>query len=115
MVLLAWPLVAQAQAPHPTIYPTKPIRLIVPFPPGGSATIVARPIGQKLTEIATPYDAVKDFAPVATLVATEALMVVNPASPANNLQEFIALARSRPGQLNFASSGSGTTNHLKIE
>jgi tripartite-type tricarboxylate transporter receptor subunit TctC len=152
-----WPYVALAQAP----YPTKPIRWIVPFPPGGSTTIIARLLGQKLTEswgqqvvvdnrgggntiigsealvraapdgytilqvtsshvinpslLATPYDAVKDFAPVGNLVATETLMVVNPAVPANSLQELIALAKAKPGQLNFGSSGSGTTNHLAME
>lgn len=156
-VLLCCPLFVLAQA----TYPTKPIRMIVPFPPGGSTTIVARLMGQQLTAswgqqvvvdnrgggntiigsdalvkaapdgytllhvtsthvinpslLKTPYDAVKDFAPVATLVGTETLLVINSSVPANNLQEFIALAKARPGQLNFATSGSGTTNHLAIE
>ncbi len=154
---LLYSALAQAQ----THYPAKPLRLIVPFVPGGSTTIVARLIGQKLTDawgqqvvvdnrgggntiigsdamvkaapdgytilhvtsthvinpslLKTPYDAVKDFAPVATMVATETLLVVNPLLPANNLQELIALAKAKPGHLNFASSGSGTTNHLAIE
>ena len=156
-VLLASPLAALAQAN----YPSKPIRMIVTFPPGGSTTIIARLIGQKLTDswgqqvvvdnrgggntiigtdamvkaapdgytllhvssthtinpslLKTPYDAVKDFAPVATLVGTETLLVVNQQLPANNLQELIALAKAKPGQINFASSGSGTANHLAME
>ncbi|MES2565036.1 MAG: tripartite tricarboxylate transporter substrate-binding protein, partial [Pseudomonadota bacterium] len=154
---MIWPCLTLGQSE----YPTKPIRWIVPFPPGGSTTIIARMTGQKLTEswgqqvvvdnrgggntiigseamvraapdgytilqvttthvinpslLATPYDAVKDFAPIATLVATETLLVVNPSLPAKTLQELIALAKSKPGQLNFGSSGSGTTNHLALE
>ncbi len=156
-LVLFCPSMAFAQAG----YPGKPIRMIVPFPPGGSTTIIARLIGQKLTDswgqqvvidnrgggntiigseamvkatpdgytllhvtsthtinpslLKTPYDAIRDFAPVATLVRTETLLVVNMQLPVNNLQELIALAKSKPGQLNFASSGSGTSNHLALE
>jgi len=143
-------------------YPSKPIRFITPFAPGGSTSIVTRLIGQKMTEswgqqvivdnrpggntiIGTdalakappdgytiilvlnshvinplliahlPYDTVKDFAPVATVVAAEYLLVISPSVPANTLQEFIALAKSKPGQLNYASSGSGGVTHLASE
>ena len=143
-------------------YPNKSIRFITPFPPGGGTTVVARLVGQKLSEhwgqpvivenrpggdtiigsdaVAkappdgytillagsthvtlnllhreVPFDAIKDFAPVATLTSGEELMVLHPAVPANTLQEFIALAKSKPGQLNYSSAGIGVTNHLASE
>jgi tripartite-type tricarboxylate transporter receptor subunit TctC len=133
-------------------YPTKPIRLIVPFAPGGPADIQARLIGPKLTEawgqpvvvenraggntiIATeltarsdpdghivqvisagfainvslysklPYDSVRDFAPVTQLTSGPAIVVVHPSLPARSIKELIQLARSRPGQLTYASAG----------
>ena len=139
-------------------YPSKPIRFIVPYPPGGTTTPLARVIGEKLTEIwgqavlvdnraggntiigteaaarsapdghtillvaqthvvvpsllPTPYDPIRDFDPVATVSSTEYVLALHPSVPANNLREFIALAKSKPGTLNYASSGGGTTNHL---
>jgi len=65
--------------------------------------------------LTTPYDAIKDFAPVSTLTNTELLLVLNPSVAAGNLQEFISLAKSRPGQLNYASSGTGNPNQLAAE
>lgn len=142
-------------------YPTKPIRFIIPFAPGGSNDALARIFGPKLTEswgqqvivdfraggntvigtealvksspdgyslllmnmahvitpllIATPYDAVKDFAAVATISKSECLLVLHPSVPANTFQEFVALAKARPGQLNYATSGSGGSTHLATE
>jgi len=157
LVALTGPAAAQ-QA-----YPTKLIRFIVPFPPGGSLDPVARLVGQKLAESwgqavivdnrpggntvigsealvksppdgytillvggsthlinsllikNLPYDSIKDFAPIATLVRSEYLLVLHPSVPANNLHEFIALAKSQPGKLNYSSSGSGNLNHLAGE
>ncbi len=155
LISLAGPASAQQ------IYPSKPIRFVVPYPPGGSTTPVARLIGEKLTErwgqpvlidnrpgantvigteavakspadgytilltsvayisaplvMSTHYDAVKDFAPVATLIGAELLMALHPGVPANNLRDFIALARSRPGQLNYATSAAGGSTHLAAE
>ena len=153
-ILLAITATATAQQ----TYPNKPIRLIIPFPPGGSNNLIARLLGQKLTESwaqpvvvdnrpggntvigtealvksqpdgytvllaasshvttpllqPTPYDAIRDFAPIATIASTELVLTVHPSLPANTLQEFIALAKSKPGQLNYASAGTGNSTHL---
>ncbi len=141
-------------------YPAKPIRLVVPFPPGGPADSVARVLAQKLTEVigqnvvvdnragATgtigaglvaksppdgytlllgtsnelamspglfdklPYDPVKDFAPLSNVINFPNILVVNPHLPARTVAELVALARAKPGQLSFATSGIGSTNHL---
>jgi tripartite-type tricarboxylate transporter receptor subunit TctC len=155
---LLWPALVAAQP----AYPSKPIRLISPYPPGGATTVMARLISQRLTErwgqpviidnrpggnavIGTeaavkstpdgytilvggnsliitpllvsnlPYDSFKDLAPVAMLASAEFMLVLNPSVPANNLQELIALARSKPGQLNYGTSGTGTIAHLMSE
>ena len=149
--------VAFAQA-----YPAKPIRLILPFPPGAPNDLVGRALGQKLSEqlgasvvadnrpgaggnvgigaaaksppdgytivLATPgiaispslysklpYDAARDFAPVARVTSIPNIMVVHPSVPARTLKQFIALARAHPGKINFGSGGPGTTNHLANE
>jgi len=62
-----------------------------------------------------PYDTIKDFTPVATIAKNQIVLVLNPALPANSLKEFIALAKSKPGQLNYASTGVGGIVHLSAE
>lgn len=144
-------------------YPEKPIRFIVPNPPGGGADLVARVIGRKLadnwrqqvvvdnragaggiigTDLAAkaepsgytlllgytanlclapslfsklPYDPVKDFSPVTLVGSTSYVLAVHPSVPAKSVKELVALARSKPGQLNFASVGNGQANHLAGE
>ena len=140
-------------------YPHKPIRVIVPYAAGGGVDILARLVGQQLSErlkqpvvvenqgggsntigmgtvarapkdgytlgMATPvfvmtpslmknhpYDPLKDFAPVAMIGFTPMVLVVHPSVPAKTTQEFIALAKSKPGTLNFASLGAATTQGL---
>ena len=93
---------------------------------GGRALQHAAPDGYTLMSIfnthnlvplltPAPYDPINDFTPIATLCATEFALVIHPSVPANNLDEFVALAKAKPGQLNFASSGTGAMPHLAAE
>jgi tripartite-type tricarboxylate transporter receptor subunit TctC len=143
-------------------YPTRPIKLIVPFGAGGPGDVFSRQVAQFLPEILKqpvvaenrpgaasiigadavaksapdgytlltisntltanetlfpnrPYVLTRDFVPVATMNYSELVMVVHPSVPANNVLEFIALAKARPGQLNYASAGTGTPYHMAAE
>jgi tripartite-type tricarboxylate transporter receptor subunit TctC len=154
---LALPTLAQAPA-----YPSRPIKLIVPFPPGAGTDTVARLVAQKLGEamgativadnrvgaggaigaveaaradpdgytllfVAGPfttvaassknagYDPVTQFAPVAPIASGPLAFVVNPAVPAATMKEFLALAKQKPGTLNYGSAGVGSINHLALE
>ena len=147
---------AQATAP----YPTKPVRVVVTFTPGGATDVVARIVGQKLTELwgqqviidnrpgtggalgtelvaksppdgytlvlssfgpmaVAPfvfpklgYDPVKDLAPITLAATSWFFLVVNPSLPAKNVKELIALAKGRPGDLTYSSSGNASPTHL---
>ena len=143
-------------------YPDRPVRIIVPYAPGGSLDIVGRILAQKLTDrigqsvivdnraggtaiigsellvkstpngytmmIANiahganpylrktlPYDTDKDFAPVTLLALLPGLLAVHPNVPARSTAELIAVAKAKPGQLTYGSSGSGSSNHLFME
>jgi tripartite-type tricarboxylate transporter receptor subunit TctC len=157
MLCSTWSVVS-AQAP----YPSKPVRFILPFPPGGGTDTLGRVIGQKLGELlgqqvvmdnrpgaganlgaeiaakSPPdgytifmgnvahtinaslysklnYDLVKDFATVTMLASTPNILVVHPSLPAKTVKELVALAKARPGQLDYASSGGGSSSHLAAE
>ena len=153
-----WAVGAAAQE-----YPSRPVRFIVPFPPGGGNDTMARTIGNKLAVAlsqqfvvdnragaggvigaemaarAAPdgytlflggvashgivpnlqpklgYDPVKDFAPISLIASAPLILVVHPTVPAKNVNELVQLAKSKPGQLNFASNGTGGSSHLAAE
>jgi tripartite-type tricarboxylate transporter receptor subunit TctC len=160
LMLIAGIAAAQAWAQE---YPTRPIRLIVPNPPGGGNDLWARVFGQKLSEAwgqqviidnrggagstigaalaarAAPdgytlifslvsshavgpnlyrdpgYDPVKDFTPITVLVVAPMVLVANPTLPVKSLQELIAMAKTKPGMMRYASGGSGSPMHMSAE
>lgn len=142
-------------------YPAKPVRVVIPWPPGGSNDVVGRLVLQKLTQTMgqqfvvdnragaagsigaevvakappdgytlmvhstthlgngtlyrkLPYDVVKDFSAVALLSAQPGVLTVHPSLPVKSVREFIGLAKSRPGQILYSSSGNGSAPHLSM-
>src|SRR5881394_429194 len=160
---LALLLACVAVAAQAQTWPSKPVRIVVAYPPGGGIDVMGRQLAEKLTGMwgqpvvvenkpgantilaadtvaksapdgntvlfttdATfsinphlyaklPYDAERDFIPVTMLVLLQQLLVANPSLPASSLAELIALAKSKPGTINYASYGSGSQPHLSGE
>ena len=156
MLLIAGPAAAQN-------YPEKPVRMVVPFPAGGAADIVARQVAQGLSGLfgtqfivdnragaggvigaenvarapadghvllfasssalsigphiaaKVPYDVLRDFTPIVLVGFAPNVLVVHPSVPARSVKELIAVAKAKPGALNFASNGAGTLSHLTAE
>ena len=148
---------AQAQG-----YPSKPVRFIIPFPPGGPTDLIGRTAANRLTKafgvqfiadnragaggnIGTElcaksppdgytvcmftvaqsispaiykklgYDPLKDFAPVTLMAILPSMLTTHPSLPVKNVKELVALAKSRPGQMSYASTGNGTSPHMLME
>ena len=151
----AWQMPASAQQP----YPSRPVRIISIFPPGGGNDVICRAVAQKLTEnlkqqvivenrpgangiIGTeaaarsapdgytftlipsghavnasiyrklPYDSIKDFTPISLVGSSPLVLAVHPSIPVKNVKDLISIAKARPGQLTYVSSGVGSSGHL---
>ena len=152
-----------AHAQTASTFPIKPIRLILPYPPGGGADTIARPLTQRLGESLrqqvivdnrggangnigmelaakappdghtivfaltgqlavnpalykkVPYDPIRDYEPITLLGSGPYIIVVHPSLPVKSIKELIALARAKPNQISYASSGSGSGGHLVNE
>jgi tripartite-type tricarboxylate transporter receptor subunit TctC len=161
-LLLLGAIVVQPAHAQSGKYPDRPVRLIVPFPPGGTVDVTARlvgpmvsaAIGQQIvienrvgasgiigtgfvaqskpdgytllintTPLVTntlmfskvPYDALTDFSPISLLASTPSFISVHPSVPAKTVKELIALAKARPGTLNYGGAGTGTNPHIAGE
>ena len=147
---------------HAQQYPAKPVRMIIPFAPGGNTDIIGRVFAPKMGEALgqqviidnrggagstigseavaraapdgytllmvsaahtinpamirkMPYDSVKDFTPLGIVADVPTAFVIHPSLPAKGVKEFIAIARSRPGEINYSTAGRGTIGHLSAE
>lgn len=162
-LLLTLPSMLTSPAAIAQAFPSKPVRIVVPFPAGGPTDIVTRAMAQKMTESlgqtvvvenragaggvlgtelvakspadgytllmgtigglavsmsllpARGFNTLRDFAPITQAVNVTNILVTHPSVPAKNVKELLALARARPGKLNYASSGNGTVTHLAGE
>ena len=159
LIGLLLPNVAMAQQEN---FPTKPIRILVPFPPGGSVDIISRMIAPKMGELLgqqiivdnrasasgnigteivarsapdgytllmttlpfvvnpnifsrVPYHPINDFAPVGQVSSSPSVVTVHPSVPVHSIKDLLALAKSRPGQINYGSAGIGTNPHIAGE
>jgi tripartite-type tricarboxylate transporter receptor subunit TctC len=84
-------------------------------PDGHTLLVVGTPFAVNPHLFPLPYDTIRDFAPVATIARTRQILVVNPSLPVKSVQELVTLAKARPGQIAYSSSGTGNTNHLAAE
>ena len=163
MKKLIWILLMVSGAALAQTFPAKPVKIIVPFAPGGASDLMPRIVGDKLTGmwgqpvvienrpgaagnlgmelgaksppdgytllsapngnmVVNPhmysklaYDVFRDLAPITRIASVQNVLVVHPDVPARNMKELIALARAKPGELNFASPGNGSQAHVAVE